>query len=308
VPPTNRNAVLVHVGMASVSVLFALNYIFSKFALGAFHPFSFAYLRVLGAAIILNLLLHDRAAPPLTRDDRWRVVLYAFLGVVVNQGMFLLGLSLTSAHVAAILITTVPVFALAAAIGLGRERGTVAKMGGIILAACGALSVVGGERIHGDFKSLIGDSLILVNSLSYAIYLVLSKPMMTRLSPRRVIARMFAAGAVMMLPMSAVPMLRQRWSSVPPRAWIALALVIAGPTVAAYVINAWTLRHADASLVATYTYLQPVITVVLAAVFLGEHIKPVAIFAAVLIFAGVWLAGRPAPPAATEEAVPGSPD
>jgi len=305
---TQHSALLVHSALTSVAVLFSLNYIISKIALGAFNAFTFAYLRVLGAAIVLNLLLHDRNAPPLSRDDRRRIVLYALLGVVVNQTMFLTGLSLTSAHVAAILITTIPLFALAAAIGLGQERATVARFGGILLAALGALAVVGGERISGAMKPLIGDLLIVINSLSYAIYLVISKPMMSRLSPRRVIARMFAAGAVMMLPIAAVPMMRQRWSAIPPRAWIALALVIAGPTIAAYVINAWTLRHTDASLVATYTYLQPVITVVLAAIFLGEQIRPIALVAAVMIFAGVRIAGRPAPPAATDEAVPGSPD
>ena len=48
---------------------------------------------------------------------------------------------------------------------------------------------------------------------------------------------------------------------------------------------------ADSSLVASYTYLQPVITTVLAAIFLGERIRAVAIVAGVLIFAGVYLAG-----------------
>ena len=91
-------------------------------------------------------------------------------------------------------------------------------------------------------------------------------------------------------------------------AWLALLAVIAGPTVAAYLLNAWALAHTDSSLVATYTYLQPVLTSILAAVFLGEMIQPAAIIAAAMIFAGVYMAGRPAPPAARPEVVPGSPD
>jgi len=294
--------------MASVAVLFSLNYIISKFGLHSFNPLTFAYLRVLTSAVILNFVVHERNAAPLAPGDRWRLAGFAILAVVINQCLFLAGLAFTSAHVAAILITTVPVFTLGAAIIIGRERATAAKIGGIALAAAGAIVVVGGEGFSGTIRSLIGDLFIVGNSLAYALYLVASKPTMARLSARRVIARMFAVASVVMLPISAWPMMHEQWSAIPGRAWIALGLVIAGPTVAAYLMNAWALKHADSSVVAAYTYLQPVFTVFLAAIFLHEQIRSVAILAAVMIFAGVYISGRPSPAAATEAAVPGNPD
>jgi drug/metabolite transporter (DMT)-like permease len=294
--------------MASVAVLFSLNYIISKFGLHSFNPLTFAYLRVLASAVILNFVVHERNAAPLAPGDGRRLAGFAILGVVINQCLFLAGLAFTTAHVAAILITTIPVFALAAAITIGRERATAAKIGGIALAAAGAIVVVGGEGFSGTTRSLIGDLFIVGNSLSYALYLVASKPTMARLSARRVIARMFAVASVVMLPISAWPMMHEQWSAIPGRAWIALGLVIAGPTVAAYLMNAWALKHADSSVVAAYTYLQPVFTVFLAAIFLHEQIRSVAILAAVMIFAGVYISGRPAPAAATQAAVPGNPD
>jgi len=299
---------LVHGALALVAILFSLNYIISKIALGTFNSIVFAYLRVVGSAIVLNLLLRHSETERLPRGDAWRLVGYAMLGVVINQTLFLGGLSLTSAHLAAILITSVPVFALAGAIAVGRERATAAKFFGIGLALSGALLVVGGEGFAGATKSLVGDLLIIGNSLSYAMYLVLSKPMMARVSARRVVGRMFALSSVLMLPIAAWPLAHEQWASIPMRSWIALLLVIAGPTVSAYLLAAWALAHADSSLVAAYSYLQPVITAILAAIFLGEHIRGIAIVAALLIFAGVYLSGRPAPPAATEEAVPGNPD
>jgi drug/metabolite transporter (DMT)-like permease len=286
------NPLLVHGALFAVNLLFAINYIVSKLGMSSFDPFTFAYLRVVGAAIILNVLI--RGATPLSRADFKRVVLYSLLGVVINQSMFLGGLALTSAHVAAILITAVPVFTLGAAMLFKEERVTAMKVAGIALAAAGALTVVGGEGLGGAAKSVIGDLLIVGNSLSYALFLVLSKPDMARLSPRRVIARMFAIAAVLMLPIAAVPMLRLHWRTIPPAAWLSLAFVIAGPTIAAYLLNAWALAHTDSSLVAAYTYMQPILTVVMAAMFLGEQIRPLAIVAGVLIFTGVWLAGRAA--------------
>ncbi|HEY2323901.1 MAG TPA: DMT family transporter, partial [Thermoanaerobaculia bacterium] len=113
-----------------------------------------------------------------------------------------------------------------------------------------------------------------------------------RLSPLLTTARMFAYATVMMLPIAAVPLARESWAAIPTRAWLALLLVIIGPTVAAYWINAWTLRYADASTVATYVYVQPVLTAVLATMFLGEKIRAIAIVAAAMIFAGVAMTSR----------------
>jgi len=282
----------VHAALITVNFLFAVNYIVSKLGMSSFDPLTFAYLRVLGAAIVLNLLL--RRVAPLSRADFRRVALYSLLGVVINQSMFLGGLALTSAHAAAILITAVPVFTLGAAMLFKEERVTAMKVAGIALAAAGALVVVGTEGLGGSMRAVIGDLLIVGNSLSYALFLVLSKPDMARLSPQRVIARMFAIAAVLMLPIAAVPMLRLPWRTIPAGAWLSLAFVIAGPTIVAYLLNAWALAHTDSSLVAAYTYLQPVMTVVLAAAFLGERIRAAAVAAGVLIFAGVWLAGRAA--------------
>jgi len=255
------------------------------------NPLVFAYLRVVGSAIVLNLIVHDRAT--LTRRDGWQLAGFAALAIVINQTFFLSGLALTSAHVAAILITTLPVFVLGASIALGRERATAAKIGGIALAAAGALLVVGGEGFAGATKSLLGDLLIIGNSLAYGLYLVLSKPMMVRLSARRVVARMFAIATVMMIPIAAWPLATERWSAIPPSVWVALVLVILGPTVGAYLLNAWALGHADSSLVAAYTYLQPVLTTILAAIYLGEVMRPIVIAAAAMIFAGVYLASQP---------------
>ncbi|MBK5258519.1 MAG: DMT family transporter [Thermoanaerobaculia bacterium] len=288
---TRHPQALIHTALLAVAILFSLNYIISKLAMGHFAPLSFAWLRVAGSAIVLNLIL-GRSRTHWSRRDSFHVAGFAILGVVINQTLFLSGLALTSAHVAAILITTIPVFALAAAMMLGHERGTAAKVGGIALAGAGALLVVGGEGFFEGVNSVVGALMLVGNCLAYALYLVLSKPAVERLSPTRVIARMFAVGSVLMFPISAVSLWREEWRTIPLSAWIGLALVIAGPTVAAYLLSAWALRYAESSLVAAYTYVQPVLTTILAAIFLGEHLKSIVAVAAVLIFAGVWLAGR----------------
>src|SRR5256714_1685498 len=98
------SALRVHAALTTVAVLFSANYIISKLAMRAFHPLVFAYLRVVGSAMVLNLVIHERDPAPLTRRDRWEIVGFATLAIVINQTFFLTGLSLTNAHIAAILL------------------------------------------------------------------------------------------------------------------------------------------------------------------------------------------------------------
>src|SRR5437588_1365487 len=97
-PLQKPSTFVVHAAMASVSVLFAINYIISKIGMHVFNPLTFAYLRVLAAAIILNTVLRERNTAPLGPGDGWRLAGFAILGVVINQSLFLAGLALTTAH------------------------------------------------------------------------------------------------------------------------------------------------------------------------------------------------------------------
>ena len=283
-------ALKLHGALFVVALLFSANYVISKLGMRELSPLVFAWLRIAGAAVVLHFIA--RPEPPLAREDVRRVSGWAILGVVVNAPLFLIGLSMTSVQVAAILITTIPVFTAAGAIVAGREAASVRRIGGIALAALGALLVVGGESLAGTWRSVLGALLIVVNCLSYASYLVISKPAMARLSSRRVVAHMFKVGTFVLLPFAAWPLWRQDWS-VSPVSWLNLALVIAGPTIGAYLLQAWALRHADSPAVAVYTYVQPVLASFLGAIFFAETLRGIVVLAALLIFAGVWLASRP---------------
>jgi len=139
-----RERLLIHGTLFLVAVLFSLHYILGKIALRSFEPLTFAWLRVAGSAICLLILteMRSRPAPPLSRADRWRLVHYSMLGVVINQLLFISGLALTTAHEAAILITTIPVFTLISAVVLGTEKLTPSKSAGILIALIGAVLLI----------------------------------------------------------------------------------------------------------------------------------------------------------------------
>lgn len=287
-----------HAALFTVALLFTSNYIISKIGMRELAPLSFAWLRVAGAALLLWFVARRDLLP---RGEWRRVALFSMLGVVINQTLFLSGLAFTTVQVAAILITSIPVFVTGTAIVLGHERASGSRIGGIALACAGALLVVGGEGFAGTSRSVIGAAMILLNCLSYAIYLVISKPDMARLSPRAVVARMFLIGSVLMLPIAGPSLWVEKWSAISAASWICLLLVILGPTVAAYLLQAWALRHADSSVVSSYTYIQPVLATALGWFFFDEQVRWVVAVAAVMIFTGVWIVGRS--PSAASSAV-----
>lgn len=285
--------VRVHIALAIVSVLFSLNYILAKYALAEFDPLAFAWIRVAGSSIMLLLFVRWRGGRAILERREWKAAaLYSLLGVVLNQLMFVSGLSMTSAHEAAILITTIPIFTLAVALALRTERASAFTIGGILLAAAGALVIVGGSGLSTGGTRLYGNVLILLNCLSYGSYLVVSRPLLKRASATTAMTSMFIAGTVMLLPFTLPSLLKMNWGAISPGAWAALLGVIAGPTVAAYLLNAWALARAESSMVAVYTYVQPFLASVLAWLILGEHLHARVFLAAVLIIGGVWLTTR----------------
>jgi DME family drug/metabolite transporter len=182
-------------------------------------------------------------------------------------------------------MTSVPVFAIAAAAMLGVDRITPRRLAGIVLSVAGALVLVNPLRFSGDRAGAIGNLMIVGNCLCYALFLVLQRPVLARVPWRTVIAASFFFGTLGVLPVS-VPALDS--AKVGMGGWLGVAYIIVFPTVLAYAANTWAVRRSSPALVSAYTTLQPLVSSVLAAAFLGERFgwEEGAGFA--LIVAGLW--------------------
>lgn len=273
-----------------VQVLFATLPISIKFALRELPSLSLASLRVMGAALLFWILQRSLLAERVVGwRDYARLALYASLGVVANQVLYITALTLTTATAAQTLMTVGPAMTLLMAIALGREKGTRRKWLGMLLAGAGALVLVGGDLGSG---AGLGNLLVLFNVAAFSLYLVLSRDLLQRYHPLTVITWVFLFAALALLPWGV-------WRALPQLpglstlTWMALAWTIVVPTVGGYYLNQWALRRTEASMVAVYIYLQPVVTAALAVPLLGEVIPPRLIPAALLIFLGVGITTRP---------------
>jgi drug/metabolite transporter (DMT)-like permease len=281
----------VHLALIAVQFLFASLTIVAKFVLPSVPPTGIVYFRITGAALafvaIKALTVRERVVAP---KDLLAMAGLALVGVMFNQIFFLEGVKRTTAINTNILVTTGPVFTLAIALLLKRERATAEKVGGIVLAGVGAVWLIGPDRIRLDPSMAFGNALIVLNTSLYAVYLVLSKRLLERYQPVTVVTYVFLFGALYIAPVGMVSLRDVDVPHLSRTAVLGLVYIVAGSSILAYYLSIWALRRTASSLVAMYVYLQPLMTALGAPVILHERVTPRAGLAAGLIFGGLALA------------------
>lgn len=277
-----------------MSLIFGTNYVVAKAVLPDLPPLAMFAVRTAGASLCLYLLHRFWIHESLERRDLLPVALYSFFGVVVNQILFLMGLDRTTPTNAAILVCTIPVFTYAWALLLRREAAVRIRLIGLAVALSGVVYLIGLENFDLSSDLVQGNLFIVINSSSFGLYLVLTKRLVSRYRNPVTVVRWTFAVAMLAIPFTIPALTRLRASAFTPEIGLAVLFMILFPTVLTYLLNNWALQRADASLVAVYIYLQPLVAATLSVTFLGEELSPRLLPAVVAVFAGVYCVTQPA--------------
>jgi len=288
--------VYVHLALLAVAFLYAFNYVIAKFATPEYIlPFGLVVIRA-GGTTILFWILYFFMKKEKIRDkkDYWKFAYCAIFGIVINQLMFFKGLSLTSPINASIIITMTPIVVLIASAILLKEKITWLKVLGIILGLGGAIGIILQSTKTGAVQgNAVGDIFIVVNAFSYAIYLVLVKPLLLKYRAITVIRWLFTFGFIGILPFGFQELLSTNWEAMPNFVYWILAYIVVGVTFGVYLLNGWALQYVNATLVSVYIYLQPLLTTIFALALNQDSLNLTKILFALLIFLGVYLVNRP---------------
>ena len=256
-------------------------------------PFAFILVRVIGGGALFWLAGMLRPKEKIRNSKDYRLLfLCSIFGVVVNQLSFFKGLALTSPVNAAIIMTSSPIIVLLAALLMGREKLTGVKTLGVLLGAIGTYLLVTKDGASFENQHFVGDLLILVNASSYALFLVLAKPLMAKYHPITVIKWVFFMGSFIVVPVALGEFLATDWQSFTQGAWGALVYVVIGTTFLNFLLNGWALRHVEASVVSVYVYLQPLLATLIAVLLFAAPLDWHVLIFGVLIMSGVFLTGR----------------
>lgn len=258
-----------HLALFLVNAIYGANHLIAKGVMPDYlTPTVFIFLRALGAAILFWIIKIIFIREKVGRKDLLRLALCGIFGVAVNQLFFFHGLNLSSSINAGIIMTLNPILVVILSFFILREKITLRKSGGIVLAATGAilLTLTAGS---GKGDSVIGDLYLFINATSYAFYLVLVKPLMSKYSPLTVITYVFSFGLtyVTLYPPTLSELTTTNFSSIPDNVAIKIVFVIVAVTFLTYLMTVYGLKHLTASVSSAYIYLQPIMVIFFAYVF-----------------------------------------
>lgn len=282
-----------HLALAAVAIFYGVNYITLKPTFEEFNSFEILGLRCVIATTVF-LVYHALAVKEKIKDrkDFWRLAACALFGVSINQTFFLWGLSETSSVHSSVLMISSPVYVFLIAWFLKQETINLQKLIGlgISFGAAAALVVYGsGGEEAGKGPSVFGDMLISINAASYALYLVLVRPLIQKYSAFTITKWIFVLGSIPNITIGAFFFEPEHFLNISDQALGGIIFLILAATIGAYFLNAWALKSVPSSSVGVYIYLQPVLVTILSSILgLGE-VNLLKISFILLIFAGVFL-------------------
>ena len=277
----------------SAVVLWGISFVATKAALREVTPVTLIFSRFAIGVAVLILILSLRRQPLVPPRDAWpMLMLMGFVGIFVHQMIQVHGLALTTAVRTGWLIGVTPIWsALLAAIFLGESFGP-RKILGLCVGALGALLVV----TRGDFSPGVlalpatrGDLLVLATTVNWAIYTILGRETLKRVGSARTITAAMFAGTAMLLPFFAVSAGWQEFGRLSATSVIAILFLAVGCSALGYLFWYAALERIDASQVAAFLYIEPLVTVVAAVALLGESVALSTLVGGFMVLAGVLI-------------------
>jgi drug/metabolite transporter (DMT)-like permease len=280
-----------HLAIIGANTIWGLNYVIAKGIMPDFLlPRAIIFLRIVGTGVLFWILHFFLPPEKVEKTDLLKMALCSVFGVAINQILFFEGLNLTTPINAAIIITVTPILILIFSHFILKEKITNIKVIGIMLGAAGALMIILSAG-NGDFRfnTLLGNFMIFMNAASWALYLVLVKPLMGKYDSPTILKWMFFFGFIIISPFSFQTVASSSFDQIPMDIWMSILFVVFITTGFAYYLNNYSLKTISPNVNGIYIYLQPLVASFVAIVWGKDNLTVIDLIAAVLIMAGVYL-------------------
>lgn len=265
----NPSILRAHVALFIVNALYGANHVIAKGVMPNYlQPSAFIFLRAAGAVILFWIVKLLFVKEKVARKDLFLLATCGFFGVAVNQLFFFNGLNLTSSINTGIIMTINPILVVILSYFILKEAITWRKSFGIFLGATGAILLTLTAHAGAD-DSILGDVFIFINAASYAIYLVLVKPLMRKYKPLTVITYVFSFGLLFVTayPPTLMELSETDFSAIPMNTYFVIVYVIVGVTFLTYLLTVFGLKHVSPAVSSAYIYLQPVLVMLFTVLF-----------------------------------------
>lgn len=277
-------------------VVWGASFIATKIAVGQISPISVVWLRFAMGIPILFAAVVIRKQFAFPKGSEWLYfTLLGFLGISFHQWLQSNGLQTAQATTTAWIVATSPAFiAILGWLAL-KEKLNLLQSSGILLAMIGVLVVVS----KGDFSNLavgkfgtIGDFLILISSVNWAVFSILSRRGLKNHPSTRLTFWVMTIGWLII---SAVFFAGKNYTEITlldSRGWWALIFLGIFTTGLAYIAWFDALGQLSAAQTGAFLFIEPPASTVVAAIVLNEAVTWASIFGGAVILFGIWLVNR----------------
>ncbi|MBQ3812834.1 MAG: DMT family transporter [Bacteroidales bacterium] len=285
-----------HLSIAGAYLIFGLNVVLCKDIANsqAVAPIVLFTLRALGASALFWLGSLFLPKEKVDRKDLPKIALASFLGLFGPQVTFLMGITMSTSIDTAILGTLGSVFTMVFAFFFLGEPITGKKAGGVAVSLAGVLFLIF-NSVHGGGASAttpMGFVLLLLNSISFSLYLGIFRPLISKYSVVTFMKWSFLFSLILALPFSFRGLVTTDYAAVPPVVMWEIGYLIVFATVIAYFLIPYGQKFIRPTLVSMYNYLSPMVTTVVS-IWTGlDTLTWQKVVAAVFIVSGVVLVSR----------------
>lgn len=260
---------------------------------GNITPMALFCLRSFGATVLFWIWsLFTAPHEQIEKKDVWKVVIASFLGLFMTQFSFLFAITQTTAIDASIMSTLCPIMALIISAIFIKEKISWSGVAGIALSLIGVLILIYNcvsIRSGADRTSIWGILGMVTNTLCFASYVGIFKPLIQKYSVVTFMKWMFLFSSLMALPFSFGAFGASNLAAVPMDVMWQVIYVVVGATFIAYFLIPIGQKRLRPVVVCMYTYVQPVIAMVIALMLGLDTLNALKVLATVLVFTGVGL-------------------
>jgi drug/metabolite transporter (DMT)-like permease len=277
-------------------VVWGASFIATKIAVGQISPIAVVWLRFAMGIPILMAAVIMRKQFALPKGKEWLYfALLGFLGITFHQWLQSNGLQTSQATTTAWIVATTPAFITILGWLTLKEKLTIIQTSGIVLAMLGVLVVVS----KGDFANLAigkfgakGDVLILISSVNWAVFSILSRHGLKRHPSTRMTLWIMTIGWLMTSAAFFAQGKTAEIALLDTRGWWSMIFLGIFTTGLAYIAWFDALAQLPAAQTGAFLFIEPPTSMIVAAIILYETITPASLFGGAVILIGVWLVNR----------------
>ncbi len=286
-----------HLASASCYIMFGLNIVMNKDVANSdiVSPYALFILRALGATVLFWIVSLFLPKEKIAKKDMLKIVVASFVGLFVPQMTFLLAITMTTSIDTSILGSFTPIMTMFVAAIVLKEPITWKKAGGVALSFVGVLLLIlnmahGGNGV--EISSPQGILLMMLNGLSFAIYLGAFRPLISRYNVVTFMKWMFLFSTLISVPFCFTDMLDVEYGKLTASLSWEVAYIIVFATFVAYFLIPIGQKYLRPTIVSLYSYLQPIVAVVISICVGLDRLSLDKVVSIVCVFAGVWLVNR----------------